>query len=149
MVERLDPADVLDLFIVELSGQKLTSLQTSRARLEMSLSMAPLDGDPHQSRVGVSVQTFGLAEGADDDDASTPLYEGSAAYVIRFVDDGDDDVTLDGLTVINFVWPYLRSGLIEQAARLGTLRLQLPLEIDPASLALTETPSDAAGPPVA
>ncbi|WP_283253295.1 hypothetical protein [Actinotalea sp. K2] len=39
--------------------------------------------------------------------------------------------------------------LIEQASRLGSLRLQLPLEIDASTLAPDETPSGVAEPPVA
>lgn len=138
MSERLDPLDVLDLSLVELSGQKLTSLVVPRARLELSLAMSPLDGDPHRSRVGASVRTFALIEGVDDNDESNPLYEGSVAYVIQFVDDGPDDVTLEGAAIVNFAWPYLRMGLIEQASRLGSLRLQLPLEIDASTLVRTE-----------
>ena len=149
MSERLDPLDVLDLSIVELSGQKLTSLVVPRARLELSLAMSPLDGDPHRSRVAASVRTFALIEGADDNDESTPLYEGSVAYVIQFVDDGPDDVALEGAPIVQFVWPYLRTGLIEQASRLASLRLQLPLEIDAATLVPTETPSGVAEAPVA
>lgn len=149
MSERLDPLDVLDLSLVEISGQKLTSLLVPRARLELSLAMSPLDGDAHRSRVAASVRTFALIEGADDNDESNPLYEGSVAYVIQFVDDGPDDVALEGAAIVNFVWPYLRMGLIEQASRLASLRLQLPLEIDASTLVQTETSSGVAEAPIA
>ena len=48
-----------------------------------------------------------------------------------------------------FVWPYLRMGLIEQASRRGSLRLQSPLEIDASTLVLAETPGGVAEAPVA
>jgi hypothetical protein len=147
MSERLDPLDVLDLSLVEISGQKLTSLLVPRARLELSLAMSPLDGDAHRSRVAASVRTFALIEGVDDNDESNLLYEGSVAYVIQFVDDGPDDVTLEGPPIVQFVWPYLRMGLIEQASRLGS-PLQLPLEIDESTLVPTETSSGVAEAPV-
>ena len=148
MSERLDPVDVLDLSLVELSGQRLTSLVVPRARLELSLTVSPLDADPHRSRVGASVRTFALIDGVDDNDESNLLYEGSAAYVIQFVDNGPDDVTLEGASIVQFVWPYLRMGLIEQASRLGSLPLQLPLEIDESTLVPTETSSGVAEAPV-
>src|SRR5665647_3154291 len=88
MAKALDPAEVADLTLVELSGEKLTSVLVPRIRLEISLSMAPVDEDPHRSRVSATARTFGVAEGAPEDDTTTPLYEGVVAYVLRFVDNG-------------------------------------------------------------
>jgi len=144
MAKALDPADVADLTLVELSGEKLTNVLVPRIRLEISLSMAPVDEDPHRSRVSATARTFGVAEGAPEDDTTTPLYEGVVAYVIRFVDNGPDDEWVEGPPVVNFVWPYLRAGLIEQASRLGTLPLQLPIEIDATELRSTKAADDEA-----
>lgn len=142
MADVLEPASVADLILVEISGEKLNSLVVPRTRLEISLSMAPVGDDVHRSRVGASVRAFALVDGAPEDDDSTPLYEGSVAYIVRLVDEGPDDVWLDGSTVVNFVWPYLRAGLLEQASRLGTSQLSLPIAINATALQGADAAAD-------
>jgi hypothetical protein len=142
MPDRLDPNEVLDLSIVELSGQRFTNFVAPSARLQISLTLTPVGDDRHQVRVAANVRTFVL-NGDSDEDESQPLYEGAAAYVLRFVDNGPDDVELAGPIVVNYMWPYLRMGLIEQASRLGSMPLQLPLEIDAEALMVSSSSSDA------
>ncbi|MFS0700281.1 hypothetical protein AB6N24_09945 [Cellulomonas sp. 179-A 4D5 NHS] len=138
MPEHIDPDDVLDLSIAELSGRRLSTQVSESKRVELQLSVGPVGEDLHFAQVTARVRTF-VPEGQDDaQGAADALYEGSVAYIVRFADHGADDVELDAGQIVTFVWPYLRLGLIEHASRLGADAPQLPLKVSTSSLVEAE-----------
>lgn len=129
-------AGVSDLFLVGMNGKRFSNVITPKIRIALSLSSAPTEDDPNGARAEASVSAFPASEDATDQDE--PIYEGSVAYYIRLEQLYTD---LAGHDIVTLVWPYLRSGLVEHAARLGALALQLPINIEAEQLVQrVETP---------
>ena len=117
-------AGVSDLFLVGMDGKRFSNVVTPRVRIALSVTSSPAEEDPHGARVEASV----TASPANEDDLSEdePIYEGSVTYYFRL---HQLYTELEGHDIATLAWPYLRSGLVEHASRLGALTLQLPIDI--------------------
>ena len=131
-------AGVSDLFLVGMDGKRFSNVVTPKIQIALSLSSAPAEDDPHGAQAEASVSVFEASE--DGTNPDKPSYEGSVSYYVRLEQLYTD---LEGHDIVTLVWPYLRSGLVEHAARLGALTLQLPINIEAEQLVQRVEATDA------
>lgn len=119
--------DVEDLLLVELSGARMSNLQVSRAVTSIRLSVSGAQDEERGALVRAEADVARAADADGESEADERLYHGLVVYYVRLRAEYEE---IHAPALVGAVWPYLRSGLIEHAARLRAVELKVPLSLD-------------------
>lgn len=119
MPEELTFADVDRIELVELTGERQSDIPPQAIRTQLSAARGILEGTDRKY-IRAEIQVEGLRD-RDDEESIFPVYNGSAAFLVDLRELVEPD------HLIELMWPYLRTNLLDHARRLGISRVALPL----------------------
>jgi hypothetical protein len=120
--------DFEDIQVRGLSGDLKRKWRPKKVELSMTTTIG-IDSSANRANVQVEVDMFGQNE-SDDESDKVLTYSGSvtlhviAAKGFKFSERKDQD---QARRLIELVWPYARTSLVEHAQRLGNTGLRIPL----------------------